>query len=420
MIPTQSTQSFCPQTPHPRQRDFLALEAREALYGGAAGGGKSSALMMGALQYVHVPGYSALLLRRAYGDLILADAMMDRARQWWGGTAATWRDSEKTWHFPSGAKVTFGYCDHEADKYRYQGAAFQYLGVDEATQFSESQYLYLLSRLRRLEGSDVPVRARLASNPGGVGHEWVKARFVKPGDPERPFIPAFIQDNPSLDGSDYMLSLNQLDPVTRMQLLHGSWDVQAEAGMFKREWFRVVDDVPNNLRLVRYWDWAASANHGDWTAGALLGISPDKRLWILDVHRVQGDPATVQRTIQAIASQDGRHVEIGIEQERGSAGLIAIEYYQRELLQGYRVRGNRCTGDKVTRAAPLSGQAEIGNIAMLRGSWNREVLDELQAFPTKGVPDDRVDALSGAFQLLSGGSRFTPGFATAARPTGVA
>ena len=133
---------------------------------------------MAALQYVDVPGYAALLFRRTYADLNLPGALMDRAHQWLGATAARWNAHDHRWTFPSGATLTFGYLETERDKYRYQSSELQYIGFDELTQFPESQYTYLFSRLRRLGDSEVPLRMRSASNPGGEGHEWVRARFV--------------------------------------------------------------------------------------------------------------------------------------------------------------------------------------------------------------------------------------------------
>src|SRR6185369_13608050 len=127
--------------PHPTQQVFLGLNVREALYGGAAGGGKSDALLMAALQYVDVPGYAALLLRRTWPDLVLPGAIMDRAKQWLSGTPARPHDGGRSWTFPSGAKLQFGYLQQDDDKYRYQSAEFQFVGFDELTQWKdESTY----------------------------------------------------------------------------------------------------------------------------------------------------------------------------------------------------------------------------------------------------------------------------------------
>lgn len=133
---------------------------------------------MAALQYVDVPHYAALLLRRSYTDLSLPGALMDRAKAWLIPTDAEWRESSKTWYFPSGATLTFGYLDQTGAEYRYQSTEFQFIGFDELTQFEERQYRYLFSRLRRTSDIDVPLRMRSASNPGGIGHEWVRHRFL--------------------------------------------------------------------------------------------------------------------------------------------------------------------------------------------------------------------------------------------------
>lgn len=239
---------YIPQKPTPRQKLFLDLEDKlEVFYGGAAGGGKSSALLMAALKYVHIPNYAALLLRRSYTDLSLPGALMDRAHQWLHGKAH-WSGMEKKWTFPSGATLTFGYLANENDKFQYQGSELQYIGFDELSQFTETQYTYLFSRLRRLKDGNVPLRMRSGSNPGGLGALWVRDRFIpddftpefaleervweKIGeDPEtgedqvRYFVPARLDDNPHLDQHEYDLSLRNLDPVTRAQLRRGDWQI---------------------------------------------------------------------------------------------------------------------------------------------------------------------------------------------------
>jgi hypothetical protein len=241
----ESPRAFVPQSATTKQAEFLSLDCLEALYGGAAGGGKSSALLMAALQYVHVPGYAALILRRTYADLSLPGAIMDRAHDWLQGTGAAWNGTEKRWTFPSGAVLQFGYCETSRDVYRYQGAELQFVGWDEATQFPEQPYRYLLSRLRRIKGSEIPLRSRCASNPGGVGHAWVFRRFVESTDPQRRFVPALLDDNPHLDADEYRRSLAQLDANTRRQLEQGVW-VQDASGLVYRfdENKNLVDRLP--------------------------------------------------------------------------------------------------------------------------------------------------------------------------------
>ena len=236
---------YCPHQPTYKQLLFLSLKTEEAFYGGAAGGGKSDALLMAALQYVDTPGYAALLLRRTFKALTLPEALLDRARFWLGGTDAHWQGDSTAWVFPSGAKLVFGYLEADKDVEQYQSAAFQFIGFDELTQFSEYQYRYMHSRARRLVNTNVPIRIRGASNPGSIGHEWVKQRFIVEGLKEgRPFIPATLDDNPHLDRGTYTKSLNNLDPVTRQQLLNGDWSARQAGSKFKREWFEIVEAAP--------------------------------------------------------------------------------------------------------------------------------------------------------------------------------
>lgn len=224
---------WCPHLPTERQLAFLASEAFESLYGGAAGGGKSDALLMDHARFFDVPGYAGLLLRRTYTDLSLPGALMDRARAWWATTGASWNDREKRWTFPSGASLSFGYCESPQDVFRYQGSELHRIGVDELTQWEERPYRYLLGRIRRVAGVSVPLGMRAATNPGGVGHSWVKSRFIEPPDSSRPFIPAKIDDNPHLDRAEYRRALSLLDDTTRDQLERGLW-LQDEAGRIYR------------------------------------------------------------------------------------------------------------------------------------------------------------------------------------------
>lgn len=378
------------------------------MYGGAAGGGKSEALLMAALQWADSPSYSALLLRRTYADLALPGALMDRALEWLSPHMAAgrlhWSNQNKTFTFPSGATVTFGYLETENDKYRYQGAEFQFVGFDELTQFTEGQYTYLFSRLRKKHGSAVPIRMRAASNPGGVGHAWVKKRFVMERHPDRVFIPARLDDNPAVNQDEYRQSLMRLDPFTRAQLLTGDWS-DFSGGMFNRGWFRLVDvnETPlPRLRRVRYWDLAATEpkpdTDPDWTVGVLMGIDDQKNFYVLDVRRMRGTPGDVRRLIQNTATQDGREVIIYMEQEPGSAGVAVIDDYTRALAR-FAFYPVRVSGNKIVRAQPFSSQSEAGNVSVLPGPWLGDWFDELDTFPF-GAHDDQVDASSGAFEQL--------------------
>jgi predicted phage terminase large subunit-like protein len=372
-------------------------------------GGKSSALLMAALQYASEPDYAALILRRTFRQLALEDAIMDRAERWLSQTDAKWEGTDKRWRFPSGATLTFGYLDTERDKYQYQSAAFQFIAFDELSQFTKSQYTYLFSRLTRLEGSTIPIRMRAASNPGDIGHEWVKARFISPTSTQmkasgRFFVPALLEDNPHVDQPAYEDSLIELDPVTFEQLRHGNWDLDLAGNMFKRESFIVVPSAPPGQQ-VRYWDMAASeqkkGTDPDWTVGGLLASSHGQ-YYIKGITRFQKTPADTEKIIRQTAEIDGLATRIFMEQEPGASGLIAIDHYARDVLQGYAFTGIKSSGSKVVRAQPLSAAAENGNVKICKDcQWIEDMLYELVAFPTKGIHDDIVDALSGAFTQLN-------------------
>ena len=172
------------KTPLPNQLTFLTYPTEELLYGGMAGGGKSEALLLAALQYVEekfIPEgenrltYDALILRRSLDDLEMPNAILDRAKQWLLPLEDTglvyYKDLKKKFTFSSGATLTFRYLAHNNDLMKYQGAELQYIGFDELTQFPENQYQYLHSRLRKTEDNPIPLRMRAGTNPGGRGND---------------------------------------------------------------------------------------------------------------------------------------------------------------------------------------------------------------------------------------------------------
>ena len=227
---------YLKEIPTIKQQEFLSRDdVTEIFYGGSVAGGKSSAILMSALRYVHVPRYSALILKRSFRDLSLPGAIMDRARQWLIGTDAKWSELDKTFTFPTGATLTFGFVDNENDQYRYQGAEFQFIGIDELCQWPERWYKYLFSRLRKTDTLKVPLRMRSTGNPGGVGTEWVRRRFIDATTRERSslFIKSTLDDNPHVDKEAYLKTLANLDPFVRKQLVEGLWVVDSNRLVYK-------------------------------------------------------------------------------------------------------------------------------------------------------------------------------------------
>lgn len=359
---------------------------------------------MKALQFVDVPGYNALILRRTFGELNLPEALMNRAHEWLAGTEAKWHGMDHRFTFPSTATVTFGFLRYERDKYRYQSAEFQSVNFDELCQFPKSHYQYLFSRLRRLVDVDIPLSMRSAGNPDGDFIDWVKEYFVDQGMMyNRPVIPAFYLDNPHIDQASYEESLDRLDPVTRARLKYGDWEIKAQGNKFKRIWFQKVDHSPKGAARCRYWDLAGTepkpGKDPDWTAGAKVA-EKDGIYYIEHIVRVQDRPYEVEQLIKQIAEEDGKEIDVFMEQEPGSSGINTIDHYTREVLKGYSFRGNKTTGSKELRANPVSSAAAGENVKIIRGEWNSDMLDEFEAFPA-GAHDDQVDAVSGAVQMIN-------------------
>jgi predicted phage terminase large subunit-like protein len=425
--------------PHPGpQTQFLQSASYETLYGGQVGGGKTDALLVGALRHVHNPHYNAIIFRRTFPEL--ERRIVHRARELYGVPfpEARYNAERKCWRFPSGATIYFGHLEHDASVYQHQSAEYQYLAFDELTSFTESQYRYMMSRARSAAG--IPIQIRAGTNPGGEHNEWVfrrwgpwvdpqssvKARegralwyltesdgtdrWVKKDTPEalsRCFVASRLADNLTLMKNDpgYAARLAGLDSLARKQLLEGNWLARPDIGqVFSRTWFEIVNSLPPGIvASIRCWDRAATRPHEgnkdpDWTRGVKLCRTSDQIYYVEDVASLRERPHAVDARILNTARADGYQTMIGLFQDPGSAGVTEVDAAVRRL-GGFNVRVLPQTSDKLTRARSVSAQAEAGNVKLVRGPWNEEFLRELNAFPT-GPHDDIVDALSGAFNQL--------------------
>ncbi len=249
----------------------------------------------------------------------------------------------------------------------------------ECIELERQRLRVVRKKTQHVEAAHIPLRMRSASNPGNVGHDWVKRRFVErleapAGD--RIFVPARLNENPYINREEYVKSLLNLDPVTRARILKGDWAARSSRGVLKREWFEVVDAPPADLSIVRYWDTAYQKKKtSDFTVGVKYALARNGVSFILHVARTQATPHEVETFIANIAGQDSRSIRIVLQQEPGSGSALWIGSMQRGALLGYSVYADQVKGSKFERSQPFRAAAEAGNVKLLRGEWNDEFLE---------------------------------------------
>jgi predicted phage terminase large subunit-like protein len=449
--------NFKPQ-PGP-QTDYFLNPADILIYGGAAGSGKSFSLLLDPVRRLHVPGFTSVIFRRTYPEFTNEGGLWDESEKIYPYLGGVPRETDLSWHFPKfNNSIKFSHLEYEKDKHKYQGAQICYEGYDELTHFSQSQFLYLLSRNRSTCGIKPYVRA--TCNP--EAESWVaefiaywidqetgypipersgclrwfirdrdafiwadskeELRDLAPYIPDEDFlpksvtfIPAKLSDNPALLQKDpgYRANLLALNYVDRERLLGGNWKIRFSAGtMFKPEWFQFIDaqdlPVPHvHMELVRSWDTAATEPgpgnpDPDYSAGVLMG-EYQGRYYIFDLQHFRRTPGQSEAAYVSTAEMDGRGTDIIMEQEPGSAGKREIDRYKTTLFKGYSFQGKTSSGrgDKVIRAKPFSKAVENGLIFLVRGSWNAQFISELSHFPDKDFHDDITDSAANAFEYLS-------------------
>lgn len=318
----------------------MARPEYEALYGGAAGGGKSDALVVEALRQVGIPHYKALIVRKTYPQLA---ELIDKSLNYYPRAypKARYNASAHTWNFPSGAKILFGSMQYTKDRTRYQGQAYDFIGFDELTHFTWDEYSYLFSR-NRPNGPGTRVYIRASANPGGVGHGWVKERFVTAGKPmttiwedvtwrdpsgqehrarqSRIFVPSSVFDNPALlnNDPDYVRRLASMPEAERKALLYGDWDTFS--GQVFTEWRNDPDHyedrlwthvihpfrVPDSWRVWRGFDWGYSRPFSvGWYA-----VDHERRMYrIRELYGCTGTPNTGVQWEPSRVAQEIRRIE---------------------------------------------------------------------------------------------------------------
>jgi hypothetical protein len=251
------------------QTAFLSASEKDVLYGGQAGGGKSYALIIDPLRYCSNKNHRGLILRRTMKEL---RELIDKSRELYPQAfkGSRFKEVEKTWFFPSGAQIMFGYLEKDADVYQFQGQAYSWIGYDELTHLAtEFPWQYLASRLRTTD-PDLPTFMRATTNPGGVGHHWVKKRYIDPAPAnetfigndgiQRKFIPATLHDNPHIakDGQ-YEAMLKSLPEVHRRRLLDGDWDINEGAAFSE---FQPNKHVIPPFEIPPHWERVKGVDYG--------------------------------------------------------------------------------------------------------------------------------------------------------------
>lgn len=438
--------SISPQ-PGP-QWAFLSTPADIAIYGGAAGGGKTYALILEAARGSSYKNFSGVIFRRTYPQVTNAGGLWDKTSEVYPIIGGAPYRARMDWEFAGDSRVSLRHMQYEDTKYDYQGSEYTLIGWDELTHFGESTFFYMMSRNR----SSCSLRPYVRGTCNPDSESWVR-RFISWwiaedgyadmsragvlrwfirdddnlvwGDSKSElearfngtraaksvtFIPASVYDNRILMKNDpsYVSSLMALASTERQRLLGdkdrgGNWNIRAGGTVFKRDWFKKVRSAPADMKMCRFWDLASTQVKGnsdpDWTAGVLMGTK-DGRAYILDVRRDRKSPSGVEDLIRHTAEQDGRDVTIRMEEEGGSAGKVVIDHYARRVLQGYVFRGVRATGSKEYRAMPMASAAEKGNVLLVHGDWNDAFVNEADSFSPECAHDDQVDAAAGAFNTL--------------------
>lgn len=447
------------------QEQFLTTTADVAIYGGAAGGGKTWSLLMDPLRYTDISDFRAIIFRRTYPQITNPGGLWDESNNIYPYAGGRGTQSSVTWTFESGAKIQFKHMQHEKSKEEFQGAQIPFIGFDELTHFTRSMVFYMLSRNRYLGGVAPYVRGtcnpdanswvktllapwldRTFTQPNGeirrlnsaeiayfsgkdgrfVWHtreelEW-EIRKLKPEErtiKTITFIKASVFDNKELIAKNpqYIANLRSLPLVEQERFLHGNWDIVESGNMFRRDWFKevIASEVPTRFRrLIRFWDFASTKpgevekgrkeEDPDYTAGALMGLGYNDKYYFLDLKLVRETPQAVEDLVLTTALYDYSTYGGNYEvwwEQEPGASGEFFTEHLKQVLAGFFTEGLKSTGSKIARAKPFSAEAQKGNMYMLIGPWNDDFYAMATAFPNEDVHDDAVDAPSGAYNVIN-------------------
>ena len=402
------------------------------------------------LRHYDNPLFKAVIFRRTSPMITMSGGLWDEAASMYAPFGTESVTQPKHRHtFPSGMTVTFSHMQHEKDKLNWQGGQFSLAAFDELTHFTESQFFYIISRLRSMSG--VPGYVRASCNPDA--DSWVRelidwwigedgyaipersgvVRYMaRAGDdliwgdtreelhdqgfePDTiksfTFIPSTVYDNQILLEKDpaYLSNLKILPKMERERLLGGNWDIKAGGTVLKAQWFEIVDKVPEDMNEVRFWDLAGTdpekakakrnkKSDPDYTAGVRIG-EKDGIFYIVDCQAFRKSPMDVEAEVLHTASVDGQFFPVRMWQDPAQAGVAQIDNYSRKVLVGYDFQGVTIPGRLDQIIGPFASAVERGCVKLLRGPWNRAYLNEMEGL-WEGH-DDRLAATLGGFLQLT-------------------
>jgi len=455
------------------QEEFIKAEAEIVFYGGAAGSGKSHALLMEPLKHINDPNYNAVFFRRTTAQL--EGSLWPEAKKMYGVfKGLKFHERRKTVIWPSGAKFKFDYMDLDkhAD-FNHQGLQYSAVFWDEFTHYSLYQFQYLRTRMRSAAKCTSYMKCSMNPDRDHFVFDWVepflleedildengnKINEKRKGCPDKrldgkiryflmvgdqvktswtkeelqklyphlasmvstyTFISGTIDDNPILDklNPTYRHTLENQSEIQKQRLRYGNWLARPEgSGYFMRDWCDIVTQAPLEAVRVRSWDIASSVPsdinpNPDWTAGVKMSKGKDGYYYVEHAKRVRDRPAGAKKYMLDTARDDGTDVPVTVPQDPAAAGKAqALEHVKMFAENGHTCYTMSTGKDKITRFAPFSALAEQGLVRIVEGSWNEEFFAELEAFLGDGKgKDDFVDATADAFITLAQ-KRYIPSF----------
>ena len=431
--------------PQRRQEIVLSNGCDVQLFGGSSGGGKTFTILMSPLRWLlTIPEFYGVIFRRTTPQITAPGGLWDAAIKLYGNFPQLRIISSRREIVNDrlNSRLSFRHLEREVDVLSWQGTELSFIGMDEATHFTEYQVNYLMSRLRTMSG--INPYMLMTCNPDSDSWlmkyvEWYLTEEGTP-DPDKSdtvryytrdshgemvwsaepsddstsfvFCPASVHDNQELlkRDKDYIKRLESLPLVERQRLLDQNWYARPEAGKYlNRSWWQYIAKEPQYCRRVRYWDRAATLqtkrnNDPDYTAGVLVAESMGN-YYVLDVCRFRGTPAMVQSEIERVSKADGYTVQQVLEVDPGQAGKFELSIYQSSMEQP--VEGNRVRTSKTERVWSASRLCESGKLFIVGdGAWIKPFIDECHNFGSGNGHDDQVDGLSGAVNSLNSGKPF--------------